>query len=66
LRRGRGGHFLQARFPAIRGVAVNDSTLGRFIDCRNEWTKFFRSRLARNAHSLLERTQPRSYTPIVK
>jgi len=66
LRRGRGGHFLQARFPAIRGVAVNDSTLGRFIDCRNQGAKFFRSRFARNAHSPLERPQPRSHTPVVK
>ena len=57
---------MQARFPTIRGVAVNDSALGRFIDCRNECAKFFRSRFARTPHSPLERTQPCSHTPVVK
>jgi hypothetical protein len=66
LCRGRSGHFLQARFPAIRGVAVNDPALGRFIDCRNECAKVFPGRFARNAHSPLERTQPCLHTPVVK
>jgi len=66
LRRGRGRHFSQARFAALRGVAVNDSALGRFIYCGNERAKFFPSRFARNAHASLERTQPCSHTPVVK
>jgi hypothetical protein len=61
-----GEQFVQARFAPLRGVAMNDAALGRFIDRRNESAHFVGIEFGRGTRPLLHAAETRDDAAIAE